>query len=341
MKIRLGFWCQMCPWTAKTEWGFSGALTSLLALLALIVCLPGSYAADKATPPGEPVARQELISVVKDVEKTLGFEPTKNFSTQSNQIAAYYRCYYTGQLELPESYEGLKLKEGSQDGCALNPEKYDIFFYPIEAVASGKSPVTTSLANASVERMLVVVPHEDFHENSELRKLPATITEAASTLIGFLTALEAARQKFGENSAVCRNLSMEPELFLQKAEIVNRYHAKLTHLYAAVQSGEISKSLALARKERLFREMRLECKAISPDPSSFNKCLSANNNAGLTFDMTYTKVYPPIYELYLAHDRDVKTTIDAIKHALAAKPGSGLFQEFRNLNQDPQNPSSP
>ena len=68
-------------------------------------------------------------------------------------------------------------------------------------------------------------------------KLPATITEPAATLVGLLTASELAREKFGADSEVYRNLSIEPELFLRKAELVARYHAKLSKLYAAVRVG--------------------------------------------------------------------------------------------------------
>ena len=138
---------------------------------------------------------QEIIPALKDLEKKLGFPRTGNFLTHSGK-AAYYRCYYTGKLELPASYDELQLKQVKKPDCDVDREKYDVFFYPIEAVANGKTPVTTSLENSSVERMLAVVPHEDFHEDKNVRKLPANLSEAASTLIGFLTAAEFAREKF-------------------------------------------------------------------------------------------------------------------------------------------------
>ena len=76
-------------------------------------------------------------------------------------------CYLTGKLELPDSYRELHLAQGSDTGCAVDERKYDVFFYPAEAVASGASPVTPALADASLERVLVVVPHEDFHGQTE------------------------------------------------------------------------------------------------------------------------------------------------------------------------------
>ena len=199
----------------------------------------------------------------------------------------------------------------------------------MEAVGNGKSPVTTSLQRDSTERFLAVVAHEDFHATAG--KLPATITEPASTLMGLLTASELAREKFGANSEVYRNLSIEPELFLRKAELVARYHTRLTKLYSAVRSGEVSQGDALAQKEKLFGEIRGECKAITPDPKSFNKCLSANNNAGLAFDMTYAKHYPLIYELYLASGQDLKATIRATKKASTAGSEPEALRRLQNL----------
>jgi len=296
---------------------------------ALLITLSAVLVPAEAGPPSGAFPRQDLIRALKHLEQTLGFRRTKSFSHLSDKSAASYRCYYTGRLELPESYLGLQLKQGTKDGCALDPEKYDVFFYPIEAVGNGKSPVTTSLQRDSTERLLAVVAHEDFH--SSAGKLPATITEPATTLVGLLTASELAREELGPDSDVYRNLSREPELFLRKAERVARYHAKLGKLYAGVRSGEVSPAEALAQKEKLFEEIQEECKAITAAPKSFNKCLSANNNAGLAFDMTYAKYYPLMYELYLALGQDLKATVRATKEALAVRSEPEALRRLQNL----------
>ncbi len=293
-------------------------LRRALLPVALASALAGAYAADQPVPPDTPAARQEVITAIKDLEKTLGFHETNNFRAESEKITAYYRCYYTGKLELPASYEELQLKQSNKPECPMDPGKYDIFFYPIEAVANGKTPITASLASAPLERLLMVVPHEDFHEHKEIQKSPASITEAASTLIGFLTASEFALQKFGAASSVYQNLAREPELFLRKAELVNRYYRDLGSLYAAARSGETTRQDAFAQKERFFARLQQECGAISPEPSSFNRCLAVNNNAGLAFDFTYTKHYPLLYEVFLARGQRVRSTVEAVKGALAA-----------------------
>jgi predicted aminopeptidase len=264
-------------------------------------------------------ATPELIEDVKDFESDLGFSKTGNFTKHSDKVIAAYRCYYTGKLEIPESYDELRLREGTSSGCPVDSVKYDVFFYPIEAVASGKNPVTSSLENASLERMLMVVPHEDFHEHGRETALPGTFTEAAATLAGFITASEFAKTKFGADSPVAQKLSHEAQLFLQKARIINDYHARARDLYRSMRAGQIGESIALKRKQQLFSQLEAECRAIAPQPSSFDKYAAASNNAGLAFDATYTKYYPLLYDLFVAQGRDARTTIASINQILESK----------------------
>jgi len=289
----------------------------LLTLVLVALVAKGAGASDSPPESGD-TNRKDLISAVKRFERNLGFRRTKNFHNESEESAVAYRCYYTGKLELPDSYEKLQLIRGTKGGCPLDIAKYDVFFYPMDANASGKTPVSAGLAHESVERLLVVVPHEDFHANKELRKLPPTLSEAAATLVGFLTALEVAKRQFGEDSEVYKNLQREPALFSRKAEMVNRYFVQLSRVYAARQAGDVSEQEAFAEKHRAFEEMRQECKAIDPPPKSFNACLSATNNAGLAFDETYTKYYPIMYDVYRAKGGEIKPTFDAIRGALSA-----------------------
>lgn len=301
----------------------------MTCLLSVLLTAVVAASVDSQNPPN--LSRKDLISAVKHLEKKLGFQRTKNFHKQTSQSAVAYRCYYTGKLELPDSYASLRLVQGSKAGCPVDAGKYDVFFYPMDAMGSGKSPVSATLEHESVERFLVVVPHEDFHAARELRALPASWGEASATLIGFLTAGEVARQKFGEKSDVYQNLELEPELFARKAEIVNRYHAQLSQLYAAARAGRISEADALAQKQQAFEKLHQECSAITPGPKSFNRCPAANNNAGLAFDETYTKYYPIMYQVYLTEGRALKPTIDALQRAMSAGTEAEAFQNLQKL----------
>jgi hypothetical protein len=266
--------------------------------------------------------RSELIAEIKDFQKTLGFEEEGNFQKYSEDQRALYRCYYTGKLDLPGSYEQLKLAEGSAAGCALDEEKYDVFFYEMEAAASGNAPVTEALAEAPIERLLVVVPHEDFHNQKETERAAPEIAEAASTLIGFLAASEFAKGKYGAVSEAFARLDREPDLFLEKARIVNAYFEQVSGVYRAFWARQIGRKEALQRKEELFSELERECAAITPDPVSFNPCPGAGNNAGLAFERTYSRYYPMLYELSASHGRDAGKTVAALKRLLNTRPRS-------------------
>ena len=255
---------------------------------------------------------------MKTFEQTLGVQATNNFLSYSANQRAVHRCYFTEKLELPRSYRDLHLVQGSDAGCSVDMERYDVFFYPAEAVASGASPVTPALADAPLERLLVVVPHEDFHNQEESRGASPDTAEAAATLIGFLTATEFARDRFGEGSPAFVRLDREARLFLQKARIVNLYHDRVSALYSSFRAGRITRQAALASKAELFLQLGRECAAIVPDPASFNKCPAAMNNAGLAFDNTYTRRYPAMFDRYERSGEDARATILDLRRLLAS-----------------------
>lgn len=297
----------------------AGRIPAALAILGLASLLPTrSRCADstQATP-------EAIIQKVKQVERSAGFRSTGNFAHTRLHVRAYYRCYFTGPLELPSSYAQLKLRKGSRDGCSLDPKKYDIFFYPVEAVASGHTPVTESLAKASIERLATVVPHEDFHE--QLRDLPDVIAEAAATLVGFLTGVEAVPTE------VQSGLSREAEIFLQKSVMINRYYDQLSDVYEALHRGVLSRDSALRQKQNVLTALQQECTSIQLVPRSFNRCVPVANNAGLAFDHTYTKYYPLLHQVMVACRHDLKCTIETITRAPKKTSEAAVVQYFRDF----------
>ncbi len=274
----------------------------------------------------QPSPAEDDINGLKRFEQTQGLKPTGNFERRSGQPAASYRCYFTGKLELPQTYDQLELRQvKSQDkgqACGLDETRYDIFYYAIEAVASGHTPVTENLEAAPIERVLMVIPHEDLHDSGALKDLPAAIGEAATTLMGFHTAAAYARERYGPDSPTYKNLSREAELFLRKSVIVNRYFDELTALYAGVKEGRTPPGAALAAKAEAFEQLRRECSAIRPAPTSFNACPAAVNNAGLAFDATYTRYYPLLYRFYVSTGCDFAATLRALSPAARGKAKS-------------------
>jgi hypothetical protein len=274
--------------------------------------------------PGAGEEKPHGIEAARSAEAELGIARTGNFERADSRVHAFYRCYFTGPLELPSSYNKLGLREGTRDGCALDPGKFDIFFYPIESVASGHAPVTQSLAESTEARQAMVVPHEDFH--AAVSRLPDRIGEAAATLAGFLTAEVAARNA-GRPAAA----ESDAAIFLRKSVVVNRYFERLSDVYRQVHRKAISRPDGFARKHGLFEALSKECAAIEPAPQSFNRCMAVPNNAGLAFDYTYTAYYPLVYELYEACDRDAKCAIGAITGAPRTRSEAAVAAYFREF----------
>lgn len=268
---------------------------------------------------------EPVIRAVQAEEQAAGFKPTGNFARPDAAVMAYYRCYYTGKLQLPGSYDELQLREGAKDGCRIDERKYDVFFYPIEAVASGHAPVTQTLAAATPQRLAAVVPHEDFH--SQVRQLPDKIAEAGATLAGFLTG-SAALADLGQPS------SPEGELFLRKAVLINRYYDELGAIYRSERSRRISKVAALNSKAGLFQRLDRECRSILPQPRSFDRCVSAGNNAGLAFDHTYTEYYPLLYAVFESCRKELRCTVAAVVNAPKKRSEAETAAYFERFVRD-------
>jgi len=304
------------------------AIAARFGLASLIVVAGASGCAVRARPtvtPAPPTAKfaaTELIGELKDFEEALGGQATENFLRHSDLPNADNRCYFTGKFQLPEFYSALRMVREDERQCTARAGEYDVFFYPVQAVASGEETVTVALAKAPTERVLVVVPHEDFHNQPEARKAPTEVAEAAATLVGFLTASAFAKEKFGEESITFRMLDRDADLFRQKAFVVNQYFERVSALYEAHRSGTLTQAQASDRKAELFAALQQSCSEISPDPVSFNKCPAAMNNAGLAFDRTYTRAYPMIHDLYRMLGSDTAVLVSTLKRLLTSWPMS-------------------
>jgi hypothetical protein len=298
----------------------SATILAAFALAGAAGCAAKARPQTSPQPPSRSPSGIETIGELKAFESTLGGHETENFLRYSPRLTSDDRCYFTGKLELPQFYSGLKLVREAEAPCMARASISDVFFYPVQAVASGEETITVGLAEAPVERVLVVVPHEDFHNQAEALKVPTEIAESAATLVGFLTASAFAREKFGDASPTFRGLERDADIFFQKSLIVNLYYDKLTELYGSFRSGALTEAQTLDRKTELFGDLQRDCSAITPDPVSFNKCPAAMNNAGLAFDRTYTRNYPALHDLYVRLGRNTATVVPTLKGLMAQWP---------------------
>lgn len=193
--------------------------------------------------------------------------------------------------------------------CGFDVTRWDVLSYQPEAIAGEQVGVTPELAAAPEARAGFVVAHEDFHDQPEVKELPAGLHEPAATLAAFLIQTPAANR-----------LDDPTLLFLKKAALINLYVYRASRLYERFRRGEVSQLEALRLKQILFETLESDCKAL-PEMLEFNRCPASFNNAGLAFDATYTRLYPSLYQLYEASDRDRDITLRVLRSELANEPG--------------------
>ena len=308
----------------------------LVIVLASTACAGAGIEADADSL----AQRQDLIAKIKEYEKGIGFRATKTFQKYSGKQDAYYLCYYTGIFELPDSYEGLKFKDGNKDGCDIDEQKYDVLFHAAEAIAGEKTPITPSLLRNSTERFIMTVIHEDFHEQVGENLPTGAMNESFSTFIGLAAASQFARDEFGETSQAYVDLSDDTKNFLQAARIANGYHKKLNVIFKSHHDGTITARHAATKKAKVFLQLQKECSAL-PAPNTVWRC-PGFNNAHLAFSVTYSRHYPLAYELYMAKGQDLAATMQAIlevsQKRLSEEEAVDYLQSI--INQSSKKPSS-
>lgn len=281
---------------------------------------PGSRVRDQ---PAIAAPVRETIDSLKAYEAQVGFETTHNFAAATGE-AFPGRCYFTGILDLPESYRQLRLSPAADGRCGIDESEYDVFPYLLEVAATGRSPVTPALEGAALERLLMVVPHEDFHNQPEMKGAPPEVAEAAATLVGYLTAAGFARQHYGPDSQVSQRLALEATLFLTKARIVNDYFTRVAAMYSSYRDRRFSRDDALVSKRELFGELLQACSSSGPAPVSFNRCPAIMNNAGLAFDHSYTREYPVLFDFHVRLGGNILSTVAGLRRLLGRWPGGAM-----------------
>jgi len=291
-------------------------LQGFLFLFMLMLVSAVNAADERVLPSKEEIAsRMELVREIKEFEARLGWKPTKNFERYEGSLPTYDYCVRSGKFGFTLSW-----KESTKEECAAAEREYDAEFYQFEALARIETPLSRSMVSADLARFIMVVFHEEYHE--QVTGISSrSLDESAAMLMGLLVAREFAREKYGENSEVYRVLASDMKATFLDAQIEKRYHDKLTRLYEEVAQGRVGHGEGLKKKSELYRAMLDECKSVSL--ATAISCTSITNNAifGNSFD--YAKHYPLFYDLHEHCGGDVGRT-DSIIVGLASE---GLTEE--------------
>jgi len=272
--------------------------------------------------------RLELIREIQEFEKKFGFKETSNFKEYDpeTEVEAFYLCYFTEKTVLPHSHDDpqLFLRWSKEEFPKVDSEKYDIFYYRAEALA-GKREITEALLKTSLSRMLMVVVHEDFHEQMEY---PSGIEEPLATLVSILLAQEFAKEKFGKESEVYKNLEKKLKRWTELSPLFIKYFGLLSELYLKYQQEKITLKETLLKKEDLYKalaeEIRQKTKKEFPYPL---------NNALLAFAMTCIRYFPLAYQVYLSTNQNLSETIEIFLNLPIEEPPFDLSFDLLGLEE--------
>jgi len=288
----------------------------LLIILALLIIIPGCSSPVTCNSQDKQTERLELIAEIKAFEKRLGFTETENFNTYAEDIEAYFHTFFSPSTQLAYSLDDplLQSAEGRPEDLPYSLDGYDVFFYPIEALAGINTPITASLLEAPLHRLIHVVIHEDWHEQIDL---PLGIEEPTGEVISYPVAMLFAEEKYSRNSKVYKELKKEFDNKLKESEIYKRYYHELDKLYSTYNTGEISLPETMSQKKQLLKSMSNEIMSLyggRPDQL---------NNAYISFQMTYFRHLSTMHQIYQATNYDLIRTMELFRSI----PGQGATYE--------------
>jgi hypothetical protein len=259
-------------------------LRTLLACLLLAIAGGGCVQRDTRDPrpteePGTPW--QVVIAEAKAFTLRIGYVPTANFTSTSQDLHDFPFCGRVSRLVLPYSYEDPAiewLEALSPEQCRSAAPAKDVYHGTSEAVGEVASPVTAAMIASGVPRMIYLVVHEDCHDQFTLpygieEPLCETIAYHAMKVIAAQPGPWTAAERQAIRDYAVRNAGQIP--------INLRYYQQVALLYERHARGELREAALLAERASVFA--RAETASGSPTGSI--------NNVVLANRMTYARHY--------------------------------------------------
>ncbi len=300
----------------------------LLLLIVLLIAIPGCKLSNPHSElSNEQQYKLELITEIKAFQKKIGFDETENFKTYSDETTAYDYSFFTSITTLPYSLDDplLQAATGKPESIPIDLEKYDVFFYSIQALAGIETPVTKSLLQAPLPRFIHVIFHEDWHEQIDS---PLGIEEPSAEVVSYTAAMLFAKEKLGQNSEVYRTLQKRFSKKLEESEIYQQYYDELNILYSSFHSGAISEADTLAQKARLLKEMASELRSL------WGAAPRQLNNAFIAFQMTYFRHFPLIQQVYSATNYDLAETMAILRSVPAQEVAFDTVAKVKSIEKE-------
>lgn len=262
---------------------------------------------------------EPLLEEIKTFEQRIGFEGSDTFYEFSTEEGRYTFCGQVSRFTLPYSYEDPAIRwtdDDTEKDCHAVGADVDVYFGSIEALGEVGQAVTSDMLGVPLHRFVYLVIHEDCHDEFAL---PYGIEEALCNLIAYkgMAAFSSGRYKTfsRENVAIRRYANLESE----RTRTVKSLYEQLAEHYARYQRKQIPAETLLRERARILGQAE---RALRWKRDSLN-------NVGIANEMTYSRHYPLLEQVYVALGSDLARAMAFFKRVDAMK--ASPFEVMKRL----------
>ena len=296
-------------------------LAGRIALLTLLAVVPAACALQELLGPRVPAEWAALVEDIRGFERRIGFRPTDNFLTLSEERRSYPFCGYASPLVLPYSYEDPAIHwrdVETKEDCARLSAGGDIYFGQVEAMGEIGTPVTLSMVSSRLDRFIYVVIHEDCHDQFDL---PYGIEEALCNVLAYKGMAAFTDEKFGSRAREDRAARRYAEAESRRTRTTKDYYDQLELLYARHGRNEVSSDALL--RERAW--------ILAKAGWSMAWKYGPLNNVILASHMTYSRHYGFLEDVLEAHHGDLARAVAFLKHVDRVKPAPAAVMRQQRI----------
>ena len=266
-----------------------------------------------------------LIGGLRAFEQRIGFTETDNFADLDDATESYPFCGTVSRLYLPYSYEDPAIQwndaETEAECQTLAGADADAYFGQTEAVGEQGTPVTGAMLAGSLVRFIYLVFHEDCHDQFDL---PQGIEEALCNVIAYNAMVEYAGDKDQSNALQRVAMRRYAERESGRTRQAKLFYDQLAALYARHYRKELSAQALLDERARLFARAE---KALAWERGMLN-------NVGIANDMTYSRHFPYLEQVFDMLGRDLARTVSFFRKVDALKPSKASVVKRHGLKND-------
>lgn len=266
-----------------------------------------------------------LINGLRTFEQRIGFKETDNFLDLDSATESYPFCGTVSRFYLPYSYEDPGIRwidaETEAECRKLAGADADTYFGQTEAVGEQGTPVTGAMMAGSLVRFIYLVFHEDCHDQFEL---PQGIEEALCNVIAYNAMVAYAGDRDQSNALERVAMRRYAQRESARTRQAKAFYEQLEGLYVRHYRKELSAQALLDERAQLFGRAE---KALAWERDSLN-------NVGIANDMTYSRHFPYLEQVFDALGRDLARTVEFFRKIDAAKPARVSIVKRRGLKND-------